>query len=175
MASIDGWGAEVGQGEALLAFRTPELVTALELASLITALGAEYSRINRGRELAIVEIRTGSLFVLIADSLLKGSPYAKAAIDYLGAASAIGKLVTSIRRALEKSKQDPSSLTSRNAGSRTAREIVKIAAQHGAALELHHKVNRDGEELTVRLEANEAQRIQLMSDTRRLSPPEYAR
>lgn len=170
MSGISEWESEGGPGEALLYFDTEEAVPAAQLAGLITALASEYSRINPGRSLVVLEARTGSLYLLIADSVIKAAPLAKAAVDYIAAGDAVVKLVGAIASMFERSKTDPRALRGRSPGAKIAREAIRLAADRGSGIDVRYKFRRGEEDVSVRLEANETRQIQALSEMPPLLP-----
>jgi len=159
MSELEHWRSAARPGESYLAFETEQAVPAANVAALIAALDRDYRSLSGGRVLIVTDLHTGSLFLAFADAVAKWSSLAKDAVEYLKAAEAIAKLVGAIRGAAEQSKRHPAAIRGRRPGFRVVREIVKIAAETGAAVEVNHKLP-DGEELSVRLGAQEAREIQ---------------
>jgi hypothetical protein len=167
MSELERWHAHDRADEAVLRFQTDQVVPASDLANLILILSKEYSRINRGRTLVVSEVYTGSLFVYIRDWMPASAEFAKESSEFLTAGAALGKFVGALRAAFGRSREDPQALTSRRPGFRVVKEVVRIAAERGAAVEIEYRAPR-GEELSIRLAAPEVKALKEQSEQRLL-------
>ena len=135
-----------------------------DLAELLSALSRDYRQINRGRNLVVTRIETGTIHISITDYLIASIPilagsarYIADSIEIARAGKAIFEFVQSIRNSIEKKRRDRSS-GSKDRPWRTLEAMAKVAARNQCNLDLVYS-SSDGEKVEARLTHTEAVKI----------------
>ena len=125
---------------------------AADLGELLTALSADYRRMYRGRNLAVIRIEDGSLYVFLQDLALAASLYMGSTVEIAKGANTLLEFAKSIKDLLSKEELEAPQAQRRRQRDpyRTVHSMVKVAAQSGSEISVRH-TTADGETLDVRV------------------------
>ena len=146
-------------GEVLLFFETDTIVPASDVAKLLSALSSEYTKINKGHSLVVVRLEAGSLAIWFDGVINSIGPVAHQSKEYIDSATACIKFFGIIRQIAQRSKEQPTAIQSNRPGFKAVREIVRVAAKNGAALELSYN-SPGGEKLKLKMAAADVTAIE---------------
>jgi hypothetical protein len=159
------------QHEFMLCIGEGRPLQASELGEVLLALARDYRKINRGRDLAILRIESGSILVYLQDAAIAAAPYLKDAVEIAKGGKALFGFFNNIKDLLEKKQKKDTDLASvRKQGAyRSIEAMVKIAADSGSNIKITHTTEA-GESLEVNLTAKNAEELRVRSHQNKLAP-----
>lgn len=139
-----------------------------DVGALLSALSSDYDKTTKGRDLAIVSIQSGSLWVVLTDAALTALPYVGGTVAVLAGANTLHDFFQKLKNVLSKSKTDPQDSgifqKKRKSGMKSVERIVETAVKSRAQIEVTYR-SQDGEELSVSVSPHEAKMIRVSVDT----------
>ena len=146
--------------------RTP--LDSSDIGELLSAFSSDYSRIGKGRGLSIVSLQSGSLFVVLTDAALAALPYVAGTVAAIAGANTLHDFFQKMKRILSKAKADPVESgvfqKKRKIGMKSVERIIDTAIKSGAQIEVSYR-SPDGEELTISVSSDEAQKMRQIVDS----------
>lgn len=142
--------SEFEPGELTLYFHNRRAIRAEQLSKTLSVLASEYSRFSGGRELVIMEAQSGSLRITLAALAAAGLTIVQGANDLFDFSEHLAKKIEAAREQGVKPQ-------GRAVGTRSAAEIMKLAAESGSDVKIDYS-SPDGEKLKVEINASEARR-----------------
>ncbi len=133
-----------------------------DIGALLSALSSDYEKTTKGRNLSIVSLKNGSLWIVLTDAALIAAPYVAGTIAVATGANTLLDFFKKLENLLSKAKSDPSDSgifqKKRKPAMKSIERIVETAVNSSAQIEVTYR-NQDGEELTVSVSPDEAKLI----------------
>jgi len=153
------------QGQLVFTFRNKQPIAAVALARFLSAMARDYSKLTRGRSLAVSQVESGSIILHVQDAVAAAAalapvvvPLAKDAVDLIQAGEALAKFAKSVRGAFWKAKESPQATLQKGGALSTIAAAVEVAADAGAELKVDY-AGRETDAFSLRMTPPEAVKI----------------
>ncbi len=139
-----------------------------DVGALLLAFSSDYDKTTKGRNLSIVSLQNGSLWVVLTDAALMAAPYLAGTIVAVTGANTLLDFFQKLKNLLAKAKSDPVNSgifqKKRKAGMKSIERMVETAVKSRAQIDVTYR-SQDGEELTVSVSSDEASMIRQTVDS----------
>jgi hypothetical protein len=150
---VDGGGVPL-----VIRFTGAASLDAVELASILKDLSADYKKLTRGR-LMLVKYETGSALFYLTDALIVAGLLASQSTQVLEALKSIANFANVLKDFLLKAKTLNPLTSTGQALAKSAPRMLKVAAEHNFGLEVTHSADHKAqtESFSIKMTHAEAQ------------------
>lgn len=146
-----------GVAPLVVKFTGAASLDAVELASILKDLSADYKKLTRGR-LMLVKFETGSALFYLTDALIVAGVLASQSTQVLDALKNIAKFADALKDFLLKAKTLNPPTSTGQALAKSAPRMLKVAAEHNFGLEVTHSADHKAqtESFSIKMTQTEA-------------------